>query len=225
MASTNNRLLTGLEWKHTMKHNAIWKSIVLAALTAGGLRAPSAQAADLTNGLYARFKTSQGEIVCVLEMDKTPLTVINFVGLAEGTLKHNREAGVHFYDGLTFHRVLPNFMIQGGCPSGTGTGGPGYRFPDEFRPELTHSAPGMLSMANSGPGSNGSQFFITHVATPWLDGKHTVFGHVVEGQDVVNKIQKGDKIEAITIVRVGAKAKAFKADQAAFDQALKKQEK
>ncbi len=178
--------------------------------------------AKLKDGLYAKFLTTRGEILCQLEYEKTPLTVANFVGLAEGTKDFGggRQPGSRYYDGLTFHRVIPDFMIQGGCPLGTGTGGPGYKFPDEFDPELKHDAPGILSMANAGPGTNGSQFFITHVPTPWLDGKHTVFGNVISGQSVVDAIKQGDRIDSIEIIRVGKEAEAFQADQAAFDALL-----
>ena len=178
---------------------------------------------ELDDGLYAKFVTSKGEIITTLEFEKTPLTVTNFVGLAEGTRNFKDSKGRtsgRYYDGLIFHRVIPNFMIQGGCPFGTGTGGPGYDFPDEFDPSLKHDRPGVLSMANAGPGTNGSQFFITHVPTPWLDGKHTVFGHVIVGQDVVDAIKKGDKLEKVEIIRVGAKAESFQADQQAFDKLL-----
>jgi peptidylprolyl isomerase len=175
--------------------------------------------ASYGNGLFARINTDKGDIVVRLEFQKTPLTVCNFVALAEGKMKACN--GKRFYDGLVFHRVIADFMIQGGDPKGDGTGGPGYRFPDEFVPSLKHDGPGVLSMANAGPGTNGSQFFITHVATPWLDGNHTVFGRVVEGQDVVNAIQQGDKIRNITIIRNGALANQFKADQDAFDALLK----
>ncbi len=179
--------------------------------------------ADYNPGLYARIMTNKGEIVCKLEQEKAPLTVANFVGLAEGskdfTFPGNKEKK-NFYDNLTFHRVIKDFMIQGGCPYGNGTGGPGYKFPDEFDPTLKHSGPGILSMANSGKDTNGSQFFITHVATPWLDGKHSVFGHVVEGMEVVNSITKGDRIISIEIMRRGKKAKAFKADQQTFNALL-----
>ncbi len=181
----------------------------------------------LADGLYAKFITDKGDIICELEYQKTPITVANFVGLAEGTKQLGGGAGTEgtpFYDGLTFHRVIDDFMIQGGCPLGTGTGGPGYTFPDEIDPTLRHSGPGTLSMANAGPGTNGSQFFITHVATPHLDGKHTVFGHVVSGQDVVNAIAKGDELKKVEILRIGDDAKAFKSDQAAFDELLSNQE-
>ncbi len=169
----------------------------------------------MKDGLYAVLKTNRGDITLELEFNKTPMTVCNFVGLALGVLNMENE-GKPFYDGLTFHRVIDNFMIQGGCPNGTGTGGPGYRFPDEFDSTLKHTGPGVLSMANAGPGTNGSQFFITHVETPWLDGKHTVFGHVVSGQDVVNKIKQGDKIEKVEILRVGKDAEAFEVSKERF---------
>lgn len=163
-------------------------------------------------GMYAKFETSKGVIYTNLEFQKTPLTVANFVGLAEGTIPNKvKAAGVPYYNGLKFHRVIPNFMIQGGCPQGNGMGDPGYKFADEFDPTLKHSGPGILSMANSGPGTNGSQFFITHVTTPWLDGKHTVFGHVIEGQEVVNAIVQNDSIASITILRKGKLAQSFDA--------------
>lgn len=146
-------------------------------------------------GTYAVFETSQGDIVVKLLTDKAPKTVENFVGLAEGTKEFTNEATGKkekrpFYDGLIFHRVIPDFMIQGGCPQGSGRGGPGYKFGDEFHASLNHSTKGKLSMANSGPNTNGSQFFITVAPTPWLDNRHTIFGEVVEGQDVADKISK-----------------------------------
>jgi len=166
----------------------------------------------MQDGLYAKFNTTKGEILVALEYKKTPGTVGHFVALAEGNLENNvKPQGTPYYDGLKFHRVIEDFMIQGGCPQGTGAGSPGYKFDDEFHPDLKHDGPGVLSMANAGPGTNGSQFFITHVETAWLDGKHTVFGKVVEGQDVVDAIAQGDLIDSLEIVKVGAEAEAFKA--------------
>ena len=179
----------------------------------------SMKAIEGKDGVFAIMETSQGDIVLELHYKQTPLTVTNFVGLAEGKLTAAK--GKPFYDGLKFHRVIQDFMIQGGDPMGNGTGGPGYRFPDEFVDELRHTGPGILSMANAGPGTNGSQFFITHVATPWLDGKHSVFGKVVVGQDVVNKTKQGDLIKKVTIVRQGEDAKNFTATQEDFDNRLK----
>lgn len=169
----------------------------------------------MENGIYAKFNTSKGAILVKLTEDKTPGTVGNFVALAEGQLENTARAqGQPYYDGLKFHRVIPDFMIQGGCPQGVGSGDPGYKFDDEFHPELTHDGPGVLSMANAGPGTNGSQFFITHVATPWLDGKHTVFGKVVAGQDVVDAIAQGDEIESIEIIRQGEQAENWNSVEA-----------
>jgi peptidylprolyl isomerase len=181
------------------------------------------EARKLPDGLYAEMETSKGTIVLQLEFEKAPLTVANFVGLAEGTKNYSKTPGEPpkpqgkpFYDGLTFHRVIPNFMIQGGDPNGNGTGGPGYKFRNEVSASLKHDRAGILSMANAGPDTNGSQFFITHKDTPWLDGGYNVFGHVVEGQDVVNKVVIGDKIKSVKILRIGEKAKAFKGDEADF---------
>ena len=169
----------------------------------------------MENGIYAKFITSKGSILVKLTHDLTPGTVGNFVALAEGNMENKvKPQGVKYYDGLSFHRVIPDFMIQGGCPKGTGTGDPGYKFDDEFHPSLKHDRPGVLSMANAGPGTNGSQFFITHVPTSWLDNKHTVFGHVIEGQEVVDAVAQGDQLETLEIIRVGEEAQNWNAIEA-----------
>jgi FKBP-type peptidyl-prolyl cis-trans isomerase len=169
----------------------------------------------MENGLYAKINTTKGEILLQLEFEKTPGTVGNFVALAKGELENSaKPQGTPYYNGLKFHRVIPDFMIQGGCPLGTGTGDPGYKFEDEFHPDLKHDKPGVISMANSGPNTNGSQFFITHIETSWLDGKHTVFGHVIKGQDVVDAIAQGDEINNIEIIAVGEAAGKFNAIEA-----------
>jgi len=169
----------------------------------------------MNDGLYTKIKSSKGDILLKLEFEKTPGTVGNFVALAEGNMENSaKPQGQKYYDGLKFHRVIPDFMVQGGCPQGTGTGNPGYSFEDEFHADLKHDKPGILSMANAGPGTNGSQFFITHVPTPWLDNKHTVFGEVLEGQDVIDTIAQDDILESVEIIRVGAAAEAFNAIEA-----------
>mgnify|MGYP001286818979 CR=1 FL=1 len=190
-----------------------------------------AQKPKLGKGMYAVFYTDKGNIYCELEYEKTPMTVGNFVALAQGKFeKDSIKISKPYYDGLKFHRVIADFMIQGGCPLGNGTGDPGYKFPDEIDDELKHSGPGILSMANSGPNTNGSQFFITHKATPWLDGKHTVFGHVVHGQNIVDSIAKDDLINKIKIIRKGRSAKKWKAmsnfesNLEAYESALKEKE-
>ena len=169
----------------------------------------------LPDGLYAKITTDKGVITLRLDYDKAPLTVTNFVGLAEGSLDANK--GKRFFDGLSFHRVVANFVIQGGDPKGDGSGGPGYDFPNEISPDLKHDAAGVLAMANAGPDTNGSQFYITLAPTPFLDGNYSVFGRVVDGLDVVKKIVKGDIMRKVEILRVGAAAKAFVADQQSFD--------
>ena len=166
----------------------------------------------MKDGIYAAIHTQKGILTLQLHYKQTPATVGNFIGLAEGTLANEvKSNGTPYYDGLNFHRVIPDFMIQGGCPQGSGVGGPGYQFDDEIDPSLRHDKAGILSMANAGPGTNGSQFFITHVPTPWLDGKHTVFGCVVEGQEIVDSIAQGDTIDKIEIQRVGKDAQDWDA--------------
>jgi peptidylprolyl isomerase len=173
----------------------------------------------LGDGLFARLTTSKGDIVIRLEYQKAPLTVCNFVALAEG--KMTTAGSKPFYNGLTFHRVIADFMIQGGDPLGNGSGGPGYQFPNEVVSSLKHDGPGVVAMANAGADTNGSQFYITHLATPHLDGGYSIFGRVAQGQNVVNAIQIGDRIERVEIIRNGAAANAFRADQAAFDALLR----
>ncbi len=167
---------------------------------------------ELDNGLYANVETNKGDVMLQLEIEKTPITVANFVSLAEGNNPKVETifSGKKYYEGLIFHRVIKDFMIQGGDPTGTGSGGPGYQFDDEFT-DLSHNGPGILSMANAGPGTNGSQFFITHKETPWLNGKHTVFGKVVDGLAVVDSITQNDTILKISIIRQGSEAKQFDA--------------
>ncbi|HUW71369.1 MAG TPA: peptidylprolyl isomerase [bacterium] len=170
---------------------------------------------NLADGLYAKIDTVKGAITIRLEYQKAPLAVANFVGLAEGTL--DAASGRHFYDGLTFHRVEPGFVIQGGDPAGDGSGDPGYNFPDEFSPELRHDTAGIVAMANYGPDTNGSQFYIALAPLPALDDTYTVFGKVIDGMPVVQKLAVGDVMTTVSIIRVGADAKQFKSDQAAWN--------
>lgn len=202
-----------------MKKCLILSMILLAAVVL-------LNAKEYKDGLYAEIETSKGTIVIQLEFEKVPMTVANFVGLAEGKIKNEaKPEGTPYYDGIVFHRVIPKFMIQSGDPTGTGTGGPGYAFPDEFDNSLKHNRGGILSMANPGPNSNGSQFFITHNSTSWLNGKHAVFGHTVDGMAVVHSIKKGDVIKHIEIVRVGEAAKKFIVTDASFKKMVADAEK
>jgi len=200
-----------------MRFSSTCKAATIAA--AISLLVSCKSSPKLPDGLYARLSVDGGAILAKLEFEKAPLTVGNFVGLAEGRLDASK--GKHFYDGLVFHRVVPDFVVQGGDPAGNGSGGPGYEFADEFSEDLKHDGPGVLSMANAGPDTNGSQFFITLKETPWLDGRHSVFGKVVEGMDVVKKIAQGDKLDKVEIIRVGRAAKAFKCDQTAWNKRAK----
>ena len=187
---------------------------------------PKGNNMDVLNGkegVFAVLETEKGQIVLELFYKETPMTVTNFVGLAEGTL--DAAKGKPFYDGLKFHRVIADFMIQGGDPNGNGTGGPGYKFPDEFVEGLIFDKPGKLAMANSGADTNGSQFFITHVPTDWLNYKHSIFGQVLAGQDVVDSVVQNDTIKSIKIIRQGDEAKAFKATQDDFNKLIEKSKK
>jgi cyclophilin family peptidyl-prolyl cis-trans isomerase len=181
---------------------------------------PGVDLSELEGDIFAVFNTSKGEFVAELFYKDVPMTVTNFVGLAEGTKDSNKPEGTHFYDGTKFHHIIEGLLIQGGSPDGTGLGNPGYHFPNEINPDLKHDAPGTLSMANSGPNTNGSQFYITLKATPRFDNYYTVFGKVVSGQDVVNSLKKGDTLKSVQILRKGVAAEEFKADQAAFDRRL-----
>jgi|LGOV01.1.fsa_nt_gb peptidylprolyl isomerase len=188
------------------------KIVIMLTVAMFALSTQSCNNKSNEDGIYADISTAKGDIILKLNYKETPLTVANFVALAEGTQENEaKPLGTPFYDGLLFHRVIADFMIQGGDPQGTGQGGPGYMFEDEFVDSLKHDKPGMLSMANSGPNTNGSQFFITHKATPWLDGRHTIFGHVIDGMSVVDSIANGDVMEKVTIRRVGSDAKKFDA--------------
>lgn len=194
--------------------------LLLTGLTAAACSTPQR---DLPDGLYAEIVTNRGDIVIRLEPEKAPLTTMNFVGLAEGTIDNEHAPGEPFFNGLTFHRVEPGFVIQGGDPDGNGTGGPGYEFPNEIHPDLRHDKPGVVAMANSGPDTNGSQFYITMRAVPHLDGGYSVFGEVVEGMDVVESIEVGDGMREVNILRYGEGVSGYDASTEAFE-ALKREE-
>jgi peptidylprolyl isomerase len=203
---------------HMIKPQAIVAALFLVCLAMPAAAQTQSAAADpvasLPDGLYATVVTPKGTIVIELYADKVPLAVANFVGLAEGTFV---PGGKPYYDGVVFHRVEPGFVIQGGDPTGTGRGGPGYQFPNEIDPSLSFGAPGVLGMANAGPDTNGSQFFITLGPAKFLDGSYTIFGRVAAGMSVVQAIKKGDAMQSVRIVRKGSPATAFKADKARFD--------
>ena len=196
--------------------------VFLASAVLSAAVSAQAQTGSLADGLYAEITTPRGKILCSLAYQQAPMTVANFVGLAEGSIAANGVKGKHYFDGLTFHRVEPGFVIQGGDPKGDGTGGPGYQFPNEVSPLLKHDAPGVLAMANAGPDTNGSQFYITMAAVPQLDGGYSVFGKVVQGMNVVTSIQKGDQMTSVRILRIGDAAKAFTVTQESFDAMVKK---
>jgi len=199
-----------------MMRKDAYRGIAVMAVALLAVFFVSCQQSSLDDGIYARMKTSKGEIIIKLDYEGAPLTVCNFVGLATGKLDATK--GKPFYDGLTFHRVVEDFVIQGGDPKGDGSGDAGYEFADEFSPTTKHDGPGIVSMANAGPNTNGCQFFITLKEAPWLDGVHSAFGKVVKGMDVVQKIAQGDKIIKVEIFRKGAKAKDFKVDQAHWNE-------
>ena len=196
-----------------MRTSAIF-AIMTVALASAACSTPDR---DLPNGLYAEIQTAKGDIVIELFDERAPATVMNFVGLAEGAIDNTHAPGEPYFDGLTFHRVEPGFVIQGGDPKGDGTGGPGYRFPTETHPELVHDRPGIVAMANSGPDTNGSQFYITMAPTPHLDGGYNVFGEVVDGMDVVGSIEAGDRMRRVSILRVGDEAEDYAPSQESFD--------
>lgn len=176
----------------------------------------SVATADLPNGLYAKIKTDKGTILIQLEMERAPMTVCSFVGLAEGTIE-NSVTDKAYFDGLTFHRV-EDWVVQGGDPTGTGTGGPGYEFYNEIDPALSYSESGIVGMANAGPHTNGSQFFIVLKESKFLDGNYTIFGKVIEGMDIVNRLEAGDQMKKVSILRIGEKAEAFVADSENFEE-------
>ena len=202
-----------------MTRSLLALTCALALASAAPAQRRRAPTPDLEPGIYATLDTPRGDITLELFPDKAPLTVMNFVGLAEGTIWNDDRNGRPYYDGLTFHRVIPEFMAQGGCPIGDGSGGPGYNFPDEIRPELKHDKAGILSMANAGAGTNGSQFFLTFGPTPHLDGKHTIFGQVTDSASrrAVKRLKAGDVIKSVRIRRVGRNFEHYAVDQERFE--------